>query len=127
MPDGAVLLPSAEDVGLDLVAGAEAHEGGVGDDQLLVRGGRQREGPVVGEQGLSGLQVEGDRGRPGLGDVRHREGLRESLRQWRASRARRTGQKQREDDDDRQAAAGHLAIVRGMNTVVKRRPHPRPR
>src|SRR5207248_5744613 len=64
-------LPLAENVRLDAVARAEDLERRVGDRQLLIRRGGEREAGVPFEDGGSRRQVEGDRAGPGGGDVRH--------------------------------------------------------
>ena len=98
----------AEDVGFDPIGGAEADERGVGDGELLVRGRRERERAVLGVERLAGLQIEGDGGRASLRDVRDGERLREAGRQRRLPGARRAGEDERGEKDDRQTATGHL-------------------
>src|SRR4029453_10078372 len=67
-------LALAEGVGLDPGVRAKDLERRVGDRQLLVRRGGEREAGVPLEDGGSRRQVEGDRAGPGGGDVRHGQG-----------------------------------------------------
>ena len=63
---------------------------------------------MLGEDGLAGLQVERDRARARLRDVRDRERPREALGERRVARAGRRGEHERQHEgDDRQTAAGH--------------------
>ena len=63
---------------------------------------------MLGEDRLAGLQVDRDRARAGLRDVRHHERAGQALGQRRVARAGRSGEEERQHDgDDRQTAAGH--------------------
>ena len=68
----------------------------------------ERERAVLGEERLARLQVEGDGGCAGSGDVWDGERLREAGGQWRLTGAGRAGEDERGENDDRQTATGHL-------------------
>jgi hypothetical protein len=80
-PRAALLDAAAEHVGLDAELLAEVDECRVGDGELLVRGRRERERVVLGEDRLAGLEVERHGGGARLRDVRYGERPRQALRQ----------------------------------------------
>ena len=73
LPGRAERLPVAEDVRLDREAGPERRERRVGDGELLVRGGKERQRRVAGVHGGAGGEVEGHRSGRGEAHVRDAE------------------------------------------------------
>ena len=104
-PDVAVLLAAADDVGLDPEGGPERVERRVGDAELLVRGRRQRERVVGGEDRRAGLEVEDERAGLRGRDVRHLQRLRELPGQRRAAGPGRGSEQERGQRDDGETAA----------------------
>ena len=72
-PGRSLELTAADDVGLDPELGPEREQRRIGDRELLVRGGREREPVVLREDRGARLKVEDQCACPRLGDMRHRE------------------------------------------------------
>jgi hypothetical protein len=106
-PDRSVLLAAAEHVGLEAERRAEGDQRRVGDRELLVRGGHEREVPVLREQRLAGHEVDRDGAGARLRDVRHGKRTGQPLRKRRVACAGRSREHEGHEHDDRQAAAGH--------------------
>jgi hypothetical protein len=109
-PNGALELALTEHVGREAVARAQRQQAGVGDRELLVRRGDQREAEVLGVELLARDEIDGDGRRARFCHVRDRERPGEAPRERRLS-GRGGGlrsEKRHSDEDGEEAAHRHI-------------------